>query len=213
MQRLFAFLLALIVAVVGFGAGVIYESHRPVPPPPGLFLGEFTAGTPRGTINGPINRAELAAEIGKLEPQIEVFRTRAMEIDAEFDRDLDLALTADQRVRHAEWLRRREADRRGNQRAGADPKPLTDDQIAELLQRPMRALLSRIVVPMGLDQLNHELKFDEAQLPRVRDLLRVRREKFLELVDSSPPPSVMLSRLAPMAQRLGRDRPMVAKQH
>jgi len=31
----------------------------------------------------------------------------------------------------------------------------------------------------------------------------VRREKFIELVDSAPPPSLMLSRLAPFAERLG----------
>jgi hypothetical protein len=31
----------------------------------------------------------------------------------------------------------------------------------------------------------------------------VRREKFIELVDNAPPPSLMLSRLAPVAQRLG----------
>jgi hypothetical protein len=57
---------------------------------------------------------------------------------------------------------------------------------------------------MTLDRMATELNLDEAQRDKVRDLLRVRREKFIELVDSVPPPSLMLSRLAPMAQRLSQ---------
>jgi hypothetical protein len=47
-----------------------------------------------------------------------------------------------------------------------------------------------------------ELKLDDAQREKVRDFLRVRREKFIELADGSPPLSLMLSRLAPVVQRL-----------
>jgi hypothetical protein len=212
-QRLLALLVTLLVVAAGFGAGVIYERQRPVPPPPGFFLGEFGGGTRPGQAGGPINRAQLAAELSRLGPDIETFRARAMEIDAEFDRDLELMLTPEQRVSHDEWLKRREADRQGSRSAAESSAPLTDDQIAQLLQRPMHALLATIVLPMRLDQLNHDLKFDPVQRAKVRDLLRVRREKFLELIDSSPPPSVMLSRLAPMAQRLGRGAPPPAKQH
>jgi hypothetical protein len=50
--------------------------------------------------------------------------------------------------------------------------------------------------------MTSELKLDEAQRGKVNDLLHVRREKFIELVDNSPPLSLMLSRLAPIAQRL-----------
>lgn len=212
-QRLLALLVTLLVVAVGFGAGVVYERQRPVPPPPGFFLGEFGAGGRTGQPGDPINRAQLAAELAKLRPDIETFRTRAMAIENEFDRDLEPILTPAQRLSHAEWLRRREAERQGSRSAAAEITPLTDDQIAQLLQRPMHALLATIVLPMRLDQLNRDLKFDEGQRSKVRDLLRVRREKFLELIDSSPPPSVMLSRLAPMAQRLGRVEAASAKEH
>jgi hypothetical protein len=80
--------------------------------------------------------------------------------------------------------------------------PLSDEQIEQLLQRPFRTLSFFVVVPMTLDRMSNELKLDEAQREKVRDFLRVRREKFIELVDSSPPLSLMLSRLAPIAQRL-----------
>jgi hypothetical protein len=51
--------------------------------------------------------------------------------------------------------------------------------------------------------MTNDMKLDEAQSGKVKDLLHVRREKFMELVDSSPPLSMTLSRLAPLAQRLG----------
>jgi hypothetical protein len=70
------------------------------------------------------------------------------------------------------------------------------------MQRPFRTLAFFVVVPMTLERMTNELKLDDAQRGKVRDFLRVRREKFIELVDSSPPLSLMLSRLAPMVQRL-----------
>jgi hypothetical protein len=93
-------------------------------------------------------------------------------------------------------------------------KPLSDEQIEQLLQRPFRTLSFFIIVPMTLDRMSTELKLDEPQREKVRDFLRVRREKFIELVDSSPPPSLMLSRLAPIAQRLAvPEKPAEAPAH
>jgi hypothetical protein len=85
-----------------------------------------------------------------------------------------------------------------------DEKPLSDEEIERLLQRPYRTLAYFVVVPMTLDRMVTELKLDDAQRDKVKDFLRVRREKFIELVDSVSPPSLMLSRLAPVAQRLGQ---------
>jgi hypothetical protein len=60
---------------------------------------------------------------------------------------------------------------------------------------------------MTLERMSMDLKLDDAQRAKVKDFLRVRREKFIELVDSVPPPSLLLSRLAPVAQRLGSPPP------
>jgi len=40
-------------------------------------------------------------------------------------------------------------------------------------------------------------------VPKVRELLLVHREKFLALVDLTPPPSIRLSELARSTQKLG----------
>ena len=202
-DRVLAALLTLAVFASGFGAGMWTERHRPIPRPPGAFMGEFGGkqGKP-GRGAEPINRAQLLEQIDRLRPEMDSFRERVTEIYAQFDRDIDTVLTPEQRATYETKFR----SRRGfgpPPEIAADDKPLSDDQIEMLLQRPFRTLAYFIVLPMTLERMATELKLDEAQRDKVKDLLRVRREKFIELVDSAPPPSLMLSRLAPLAQRLG----------
>ncbi len=202
-DRVLAALLTLAVFATGFGAGMWAERHRPIPRPPGAFMGEFGArqgGAARNT--PPVNRAQLLEQIERLRPEIDSFKEHVMEIYAQFDRDMETVLTPGQRAAYEKDFR----SRRGfgpPPEIAADDKPLSDDQIEALMQRPFRTLAYFVVLPMTLERMASDLKLDDAQRDRVRDLLRVRREKFIELVDSVPPPSLMLSRLAPVAQRLG----------
>ncbi len=199
-DRVLTVLLTAVVFAIGFGAGIWAERHRPFPRPPGAFMGEYgNRWGPRAS--QPVNRAELSAQIDAIRPQMEAFRSRISEIYAEFDHDLAAVLLPEQ---EAEYEKRFRSQRGllGPGGPSADDKPLSDEQIDQLLQRPFRTLAHFVVVPMTLDRMAAELKLDEAQRGKVKDLLRVRREKFIELVDSSPPLSLMLSRLAPIAQRL-----------
>ncbi len=201
-DRFLAGLLTLAVFAAGFGAGLWAERHRPFPPPPGAYMGEF-GGRPGGRpARSPVNRAELSEQIDRLRPEMESFRAHITDIYAQFDRDIDLILTPEQR----DAYEKRFKAHRGfgpPPEIGSDDKPLSDDQIEQLLERPFRTLAFFVVIPMTLERMTNDLKLDEAQHEKVKDLLRVRREKFIELVDSAPPPSLMLSRLAPLAQRLG----------
>jgi len=162
---------------------------------------EFARRGPHLPHPQPVNRAQLLEQIDAIRPQMEAFRTRVNEIYAEFDRDIDTVLSPDQQALYEERFR----SQRGLMGPGgpsAADKPLSDEKIEQLLQRPFRTLAFFVVIPMTLDRMSTELKLDDAQRGKVKDLLRVRREKFIELVDSSPPLSLMLSRLAPIAQRL-----------
>jgi hypothetical protein len=202
-DRVLAAFLTLAVFAAGFGAGLWSERHRPLPRPPGAFMGEFGARPGRaGPAGAPVNRAELLEQIDKLRPAMEAFRARVNEIYSQFDRDIDVILTPDQRDVYAKKYRGHHGFNPPPE-AGSDDKPLSDDQIGQLMQRPFRTLAFFVVIPMTLEKMTSDLKLDEAQREKVRDFLRVRREKFIELVDSAPPPSLMLSRLAPLAQRLG----------
>jgi hypothetical protein len=202
-DRVLAVLVTLAVFAAGFAAGLWAERHRPLPAPPGAFLGEFGAKTgmsPRAA--PPVNRAQLREQIDRLRPEMETFRTRVMDIYAQFDRDIDPVLTPEQRDAYDKVFKAH----RGfgpPPEIVADDRPLSDDEIGQLMQRPFRTLAYFVVIPMTLERMTKELKLDEAQREKVKDFLRVRREKFIELVDSVPPPSLTLSRLAPLAQRLG----------
>jgi hypothetical protein len=213
-DRVFAALLTLAVFATGFGAGIWSERHRPFPPPPGAFMGEFGAKPGQGPHSPPpINRAQLSEQIEKLRPQMEAFRTRITEIYAEFDRDIDPILTAEQKAKYEKIFKAR----RGfgpPPDIPADDSRLSDEQIEQLMQRPFRTLAFFVVLPMTLERMTSDLKLDDAQRDKVKDFLRVRREKFIELVDSAPPPSLTLSRLAPVAQRLGApEKPADAPAH
>jgi hypothetical protein len=213
-ERALAALLTLAVFAAGFGAGMWVERHRPLPRPPGPFFGEFNP--PRrdfgARASAPVNRAQLREQIDAIRPQMEAFRERIVEIYGQFDRDMETVLTPGQKEVY-------ETRFRSQHMYGPPPemrgdKPLSDEQIEQLLQRPFRTLSFFIIVPMTLDRMSTELKLDEPQREKVRDFLRVRREKFIELVDSSPPPSLMLSRLAPIAQRLAvPEKPAEAPAH
>jgi hypothetical protein len=201
-ERFLAGLLTLAVFAAGFGAGLWAERHRPLPPPPGAFMGEFGA-RPGGRLpRGPVNRAELSEQIDRLRPEMEAFRSHMTEIYAQFDRDIDTILTPEQKETYAKRFKAHRGFGPPPEIA-SDDKPLSDDQIELLLQRPFRTLAFVVVIPMTLERMTTDLKLDDAQRDKVKDLLRVRREKFVELVDIAPPPSLMLSRLAPLAQRLG----------
>jgi len=203
-ERVLAAFLTLAVFAAGFGAGLWAERHRPFPAPPGAFMGEFGARPGRAPRTGPpVNRAELSEQIEKLRPEMESFRARITEIYGQFDRDLEPILTPEQRDTYAKKFQAHRGFGPPPEIVADDDKTLTDDQISQLLQRPFRTLAFFVVIPMTLERMSNDLKLDEAQKDKVRDLLRVRREKFIELVDSAPPPSLMLSRLAPLAQRLG----------
>ena len=201
-----SFGLALLLALTGFAAGmaagVWQESHRALPPPPAPFMAEF-AGAVSNAGHRPTDRAELAAAVERTRPQIEEFRARMHAIDAEFDRSVEAVLNPDQRARYVEKVRRHARDLQNEAApAGPDSPPLTDEQVSRYLQSPFKSIVQIVILPLRLDGLTREYGLDDAQRTQVRDILRVRREKFVELVDSVPPPSVILSRIAPMVQRL-----------
>jgi len=211
--------LTVVVFAIGYIAGLRTERTRPVPAPPAPLMAEFTgkaatgpaiatAAKPSGpqaaSARSPQNRAQLVAEIERLRPQIDSYRQRLDQIDAEFDGQLAAILTPEQRTHYATGQKRR-AQRmaKGLAEVAAGVTPLTDDEIDQLRQRSLSGVLWMVAPTMKHDSLVKELKLDAEQQTKARELLKQRREKFLAIVDSTPPPSILLSRLAPAVQRLG----------
>jgi hypothetical protein len=203
-DRVLAVLVTLAVFSAGLLSGLWAERHRPFPAPPGAYMGEFGAkASPPPRPAPAVNRAQLRDQIEKLGPEMDAFRAKISDIYAQFDRDIEPILTPEQRDTYERVFL--PAHRVFGSKPDVVPgdAPLSDEEIEQQLQRPFRTMAYFIIIPMALEHMTSQLKLDEAQREKVKDFLRVRREKFIELMDTAPPPSLMLSRLAPLAQRLG----------
>ncbi|MEO7599983.1 MAG: hypothetical protein ABIV50_13685 [Opitutus sp.] len=212
-SRVFIASLTVVMFGAGYGARVWMERSRCAVPPAPALLGEIS--TPKttgataapkpnlGAPERPPNAARLATEIENLRPAIEEFRSRMVEIDQQMDRDVLALLRPEQMPRWEKMLKRRVEYREKEEAGISADQPLTAEQIASLQQRPLYKLMAVVVVPQKLKWLANDLKLDAAQKEKAGEILRLRRDKFLALVDSSPPPSLTLSRLAPLAKQLG----------
>jgi hypothetical protein len=216
------FLVAIVTALVfcaGYFAGSYTERHRPLPEPPVQFLGEFApAKDPAGTppppavkpISRPVDRAQILAQLKSLLPQLQVFEQKSEEIDAQFEHDLDLTLTPAQQTKHAAEMAT-ESRRRHDHLVRDESRPVTDDYLTYLIrEQPSRTISNYVVIPLPLDMQTKRYELDPDQREKVRTLLHQRRDRFLTLVDSSPPPSVVLSRLAPLMAQLDPTTPSAA---
>lgn len=203
----------VVLFAAGYFARMWIECYRcKVPPAPAL-LGEISPAAKGGKdANRPDplpNPEKIAAQLQKLGPQIEAFQARIEQIDAEMLKGLHGLLRADQEPLWAKMMKRDAAYRAKEDASAAGDGFLTPEQIANLQQRPLYKLLAVVVVPEKISWLTHDLKLDEGQQAKARTILLERRREFLELIDTSPPPSLSLSRLMPLASRIGE--PKTAK--
>src|SRR5690606_16595341 len=126
------------------------------------------------------------------------------ELDETFERGLLAILTPEQQDVYRE--RRERIEKRRNEafaREAADNTPLSDEQILRLQQIPLFNVLWSITISPRFERLDRDLKFSDEQAPKVRQLLKERRDGFLALVDAAPPPTITLSALAGLTEKLG----------
>lgn len=213
-QRLLIAIFTILVFGAGFASRMWIEEDQALPPPPSAPGGEFVRAPATPMANGKAeprrgpDRAKMIADIEQLRPQIDAYRNRLDAIEAEFQRDFVPLLNAAQKE-HYDAARKKRAEDRAKKEAkekeakvAADTALLTDEQIERLRQRPLWNALYSVAITWPFDRLNAEYKLDDAQKVKVRELLCARRTKFLDLVDSTPPPSITLSELARQTQKL-----------
>ncbi len=201
-QRVFVLLLTVGVFAAGYAVRMWTERGQSVPPPPAVLAREYaSAQQPPANDKGKreLDRAKLVAEIQKLRPQIEAFTAQVDEIHAEFDREFSAILNPKQREKRAAYLKRR-AER--DAKKLADKVPLSDEEITREKERPFDNVYWLVTVTPVLEHFTKEYQLDAAQQSSARALLSLRRNKFLALFDATPPPSIRLSRLAPLMERV-----------
>lgn len=201
-QRVFVALLTVAVFLAGYGARGFAERGRPVPPPPATLTQEYarTAATPAdGKAAQKFDRAKLLAEIEKLRPQIVAYTAQVAEIDAEFDRSFTAFLSPTQKEKFAANQKKR-AERDAKKKA--DTKLLSDEDISRERDRPLSDIYWQVTVTPRLEWMTKEYTLDASQQTNVRALLALRRNQFTALLDSTAHPTIRLSRLAPLVQRV-----------
>ena len=202
-QRVFVALLTVVVFLAGYTARVWTEPAQMVPPAPAALANEYarTQGGPKDKkTEHQLDRAKLLAEIQKLRPQIEAFSAQVQEIEAEFEREFAQLLKPDQREKFFA-TQKKWAERIAKRIAKRDP--LSDEDIQREKERPMTWIYWQVTVTPRLEGLTKEDALDAAQQNSTRALLALRRNKYISLYDATTHPSIRLSRLAPLIERVG----------
>ena len=206
--RLLIALLTILVFAAGFGASIWTERYCPLLPPPVSLLGEvrdrnFDVRLP---LNEASTIAQINAEIERVKPEIDAFRHNLDALNHEFHQKIDALLTPAQHQKFEEMHKRyeeRRAERANSSLPTVESSPSGGATLKlPVFAEPIEGMTAAIVVPLTLDHLTIELQLDEQQRAAVHQLLLERREKFLALIDSTPPPSIGLNRLLPIINKL-----------
>ena len=202
-QRLFVALLTVAVFVAGYAARIWTEPRAPIPPAPAALAKEYVRAEPAPADkkhDRQLDRAKLVDEIQQLRPQIEAFSGQVQEIEAEFDREFTQILRPDQKekflLNQKKW-----SDRLAKRMAKRDP--LSDEDIQREKERSMIWIYWQVTVTPKLEGLTKEYGLDAAQQNSTRAMLALRRNKFIALYDATTHPSIRLSRLSPLIERVG----------
>jgi hypothetical protein len=201
-QRVFVAILTVAVFLAGYGARGLTEREQPVLPPPATLTQEYPkpASTPTGTKSAQkLDRAKLMAEIEKLRPKIVAYTAQVAEIDAEFDREFTALLTPEQR---AKFVSDQKKWAESDAKKKANPALLSDEDINRERDRPLTDIYRQVTVTPRLEWMTKQYTLEEAQQTKTRALLSLRRNKFIALLDSTEHPTLRLSRLAPLVQRV-----------
>jgi hypothetical protein len=201
-QRVFVAVLTVVIFVAGYMARLLTEPAQIVPPAPAALAKEYVRGETRSNDkkDHQLDRAKLLAEIQQLRPQIEAFSGQVQEIETEFDKEFVLLLRPEQREKYLANQKSR-AERYAKRVAKRDP--LSDEDIQREKERPMTWIYWQVTVTSRLESLTKEYNLDAAQQNSTRALLTMRRNKFISLYDATQHPSIRLSRLAPLIERVG----------
>lgn len=192
------------IFAAGVFAGLWIQRHQPVPPPPMGLMGELR-DVPLAGQSKPApqvkSAAQLQAEIDRTKSDIEAFRQKLEPIKAEFRKNLEGLLSPQQLIRLKE-LRERGATTPSvqNSSPSAEARPPQPPKDHEGLD----AMFPIVLVPVTLERITEKLSLNPEQQEQVRTFLLKRRQQFLDLVDTAPPPSMKLSRIAPLVPQIAQ---------
>jgi hypothetical protein len=201
-QRVIVALLTVAVFLAGYAARALTDRGGPVPPPPASLTQEFPRPATKAVSAKnaqKLDRVKLLSEIEKIRPQIVAYTAQVSEIDAGFDREFVVILLPEQQ---AKYLANKKKSAEYDAKKKADTSLLTDADIDRERDRPLTDIYKQVTVTPRLEWLTKEYGLDDTQQLKVRAILALRRNQFIALLDSTAHPTIRLSRLAPLVQRV-----------
>jgi hypothetical protein len=195
------FVIAL-ATLIGFSAGPFAGSWmqrtQPVPAPPTGLMGEVrdmplnTSIPSDPSAPRPSGQPLPDEALRQMKAEIDAFKKKVEPIKTEFRTQLEAVLTPIQHERLKAM-----SERPPQPAANAKDKPDPAKDWRYRIYDGMDSTITLVVIPFTLARLTEELGLDPAQRDTVHQLLIERREKFIALVDSTPPPSFNLCKIAP----------------
>ncbi len=182
---------------VGFYAGKWNERNRPVCAAPAAVLDEVRDEPLKTAISDPAREEAVR----RIEAEMEAFKAKVNTIRDGFLDKLGAILVTPEQHEKFKAMRERFLAKRhprpappANDATGTAGKPAKPPPQQEEFESVIMML---IMVPRAQQWFTHKLNLDENQSGQVRALLLERRDRFIALVDATPPPSTKLHRIAP----------------
>jgi len=193
-------LLTLVVFAAGLFAGIWTQRLRPLPPPTMPPLGEMSRfhhddHRHEGKEDGkggwdrkdhfpfpPEKAEEMKAAMARIEPQIKAFEEKLGAMETDFRAKFEATLTPEQKKQFEEK---------------APPPFNAPGGPSNRMMGPLGGIAFFTIIAPGLEHMSKDLALTPDQQAKLKALLIERRQKFLDLVDTTPPPSLELGHMGP----------------
>ncbi|AWI09034.1 hypothetical protein [Ereboglobus luteus] len=192
MNKILPFILTTVIGfAVGVGAGVWIGRTPTIDAPPAGILDEVKDAPIGSSSPAPAAASAHREEAYRqIRAEMEDFRQKIILMKNSLRDQMDPILTPEQREHVKRW----------RERPPPPPQPAGTPAPARGRSKLWEGFDSAIVimmVPVSLERLDESLGFTPEQKDAVHKLLLERRAKFLELVDTTPPPSFKVLKFAP----------------
>lgn len=174
-------IITVVLFLGGLLTGVWTQKTKPAPPPPMPFLGELAGGKPGDRMPPPSDSEikAMQAEAEKMKPQREAFENKLRAIQDDARAKIGEVLKPDQKAKFEEFKK----GHAGPSPSAGGPPPF-----------PGPEFLGLVMYKPQLDRITSDLGLDASQRGQVEEILRVRRQAVMELLDNNPPPSLMIGK-------------------
>lgn len=188
-------LITVILFVGGLITGIWTQKIRPTPPPHIPIMGEFMGDH----FNMPAPSPEEIKKMEALKPQMEAFKNKIENIQADFRGKVKNVLSEDQKPKWNALVEKlKEIKGLMDENRMEDKKiPFFGKEPPEHIRRHMfmdggPEFFGVMIYKPVLEKLSVELNLDSNQKKLIEALLHERRQNIINLIDSTPPPSMAM---------------------